>query len=191
MRSTTRMTGLQCAIVLTITHLTAACFAFPVSYHLVDSPFTDVSGPYTTSDFISGFFTIDIPGTTSLADYANLSSADRTFAVDDFAFNDGVKTFTPSDGPFSSAFLFEFSTDGSSNVKADDYLIQLAVSPSDIIAPGSAGSQAISGAFNSNPLGEAFNIDGPPGVWTIVPEPNTLLLGAMATVGLLIRRRKD
>ena len=190
MGSTTRMTCLQCAIVLTTTHLTAACFAFPVSYHLVDSPFTDVSGPYTTSDFISGFFTIDIPGTTSLSDYANLPSADRTFAVDDFAFNDGVKTFTPSDGPFiSSAFLFEFSTDGSSNVKADDYLIQLAVSPSDAIAPGSGGSQAISGAFNSNPPGDAFNIGGLPGVWTIVPEPSTSLLGALAGLGLLVRRR--
>jgi hypothetical protein len=183
------MTGLQCAVVLTITHLTAACFAFPMSYHLVDSPFTDVSGPYTTSDFISGFFTIDIAGTTSLADYANLPSADRASAVVNFAFNDGVKTFTPSDGPFSTAFLFEFSTDGSSNVKADDYLIQLAVSESDIIAPGSAGSQAISGAFNSIPPGDAFNIDGPPGVWTIVPEPSTPLLGALASLGLLVRRR--
>ena len=191
MRSIIRMTGLRCAIVLTTTHLTAACLAFPVSYHLVDSPFTDVTGPYTTSDFISGFFTIDIAGTTSLADYANLPSADRTSDILDFAFNDGVKTFTPSDGPFSIAFLFRFSTDGSSNVNADDYLIQLAVSESDIIAPGSSGSQAISGAFNSNPPGDAFNIDGPPGVWTIVPEPSTTtLVGALASLGLLVRSRR-
>ena len=115
--------------------------------------------------------------------------ADRTSDVTDFAFNDGVKTFTPSDGPFSAAFLFEFSTDGSSNVNADAYLIQLALSASDIIAPGSSGSQAISGAFNSNPAGEAFNVDSPAGVWTIVPEPGTPLLGALASLGLLVRRR--
>lgn len=189
MRSTTPMTGLQCVIVLTITLLASACFAFPVTYQLVDSPFTSVSGPYTNSDFISGFFTIDIAGTTSLADYANLPLEDRASDVVNFAFKDGVKTFTPSDGPFSTGFLFKFSTNGLSNVEADEYLIQLAVSGSDIIAPGSFGSQAISGAFNSNPRGDAFITDGLPGVWTIVPEPSTPLLRALASLGLLARRR--
>jgi hypothetical protein len=190
MKSTTRMTGLRCAILVSTMTFTATCFAFPVSYKLVDSPFTYATGAYTTNDFISGFFTIDIAGTTSLADYANLPSDDRASDVVNFSFNDGIKTFTPSDGPFSDAFLFEFSTDGSSNVNADDYLIQLAVSGSDVISPGSGGSQSISGAFNSSPSGFAHNYDSPSGVWTIIPEPHTLLLGAMATAGLLIRRRR-
>jgi hypothetical protein len=176
--------------VLTTIHSGTACFAFPVTYRLVDSPFNSVSGPYTTDDFIPGFFTVDIPGTNSLADYANLPSADRAPNIVDFAFFDGVQTFTASAGPYSQALLFKFATDGSSNIIESDYLIQLALTANDIIAPGAGGGQAISGAFNSDPSGFGINVGEPPGVWTTVPEPSTVDLLIIATSIAFGRRRR-
>ena len=163
---------------------------FSVTYSLVDSPFTNVTGPYTTSDFITGYFTIDIPGTTSLADYANLPEAERQAFVTDFSFSDGVQTITFADGPFSVAYLFEFSTDSSSNIDNNDYLIQIAPDGDNFIAPGAAGgvgnSEAISGASSNGFL--AFVSGSDPGVWTVVPEPSAFLLLACAASIVIVPR---
>ncbi len=77
------------------------------TYTYTGNPFTQVSGVYTTSDFLSGSFTASMP----LA--ANLSNATIVPLITTFAFSDGVFTWSPANSYVNTAI---FSTDASGNI---------------------------------------------------------------------------
>ena len=77
------------------------------TYTYTGNPFTQVSGVYTTSDFLSGSFTTATPLP------ANLSNATISPMITTFAFSDGVFTWSPANSYVNTAI---FSTDSSGKV---------------------------------------------------------------------------
>jgi hypothetical protein len=84
-------------VVLSVT----AVQALPTTYVYTGNPFTFVSGPYTTSDFVSGMVTLAGPLAPDTISFNVTPLA--------FSFSDGVQTITNQN---ASGSLFIFTTDG-------------------------------------------------------------------------------
>ena len=90
-------------ILLALTAVAALSFGYPTSvqavpttYQYTGNPFTQVSGPYTTSDFVSGMVTLAGPLPPNFS---------GTVTPTAFTFSDGVQTITNLTG-LSSDFMF-------------------------------------------------------------------------------------
>ena len=88
------------AVALAVGFLTAASVqAVPTTYVYTGNPFTNVSGRYTTSDFVSGMLTLAGP----LAANMPLTIVSPIA----FSFSDGVQTITQAN---ASGYTFSFAT---------------------------------------------------------------------------------
>src|SRR6476620_8240745 len=76
----------------------ASVQAVPTTYQYTGNPFTDVSGPYTTSDFVSGMVTLAGP----LG--ANMPLTEVTPIA--FTFFDGVQTISSTNPDITTQFFF-------------------------------------------------------------------------------------
>lgn len=153
------------------------------TYTYTGNDFTFAVAPFTTSDSVSGWFTVawPLPG--------NLSTG--FFTPEAFSFTDGVDTITNATATLTSSFS-SFSTNTSGDITGwEVYLLlpdyNLVASESIPTSSEDLSSVATMGADNSND----------PGTWTEsgstspVPEPESLILvgtGLAAAAGIARRR---
>jgi hypothetical protein len=161
--------------------LTLPAMASPVTYTYSGNDFEVVTGPYSTSDSISGFFSV----ASALPD--NLAFTPDDVTLTSYSFTDGVQTFS-SISPPTNVF-FEIGTDASGNINKWDITLGSS-SPDNSLSTFSLGSDS---GQNGGSLGEEL---GSPGTWTMsgstssVPEPqNVALLGVgLAAIGVFRQR---
>jgi hypothetical protein len=84
----------------------ASVQAVPTTYVYTGNPFTDVTGPYTTSDFVSGILTLAGPLAPNFS--GNVSPTA-------FTFSDGVQTISTFRNP-NASFIFGFVTGPTSQI---------------------------------------------------------------------------
>jgi hypothetical protein len=164
-------------------------------YTYTGNHFTNAPLPYTTSDSITGFFTLSSP----LGD--NLALANIAADVLSFSFTDGsVNTITSS---ANSGSFFLISTNSQGNITAWDVRAFLGPVPTNVALFTCDGSTAFNGCPNfprdesylQNGAVSAFNTSNP-GTWTSTqttptPEPSSLVLLSFS-LGMLsmLRLRK-
>jgi len=157
-------------------------------YTYTGNPFTDFWGspnPYTTSDYVHGYFTTAAPLAASLTDY------DITGVVLSWVFHDFADNHLPiTSGPPAGFILTDtqVSTDGSGNIVEWKIGVTNGTLPVHYISTyntlgvttdiddGSLFGAAMYGAWNINS----------PGTWTMTPEPSALVLLGAGIVGLAI-----
>lgn len=152
-------------------------------YTYTGKPFTIVSAPYTTTDFVSGQLTL----ATALAPNLPLTSLTN---IDSFSFSDGVQTLAIST-PLALQTI-QVSTDASGNITS--WSIFLGVSTSHYISTqDTTNVTADAGSLTS---AQQADNDGTPGVWrssaSATPEPASLALftaGLLALMVLAFRKR--
>jgi hypothetical protein len=159
--------------------------ADPMTYTYTGNDFETVFGPsYTTSDFVSGFFTVASPLPTSLL-FSN-----NNITPTAYSFTDGVQTFSSVSPP--AEVTFDIATDGSGNIIEWDITLGTGPPLSDSVSTFSGGGdqgQMISAGTFGNNLGE-------PGTWTAsgatasTPEPEGLGLFTIGAIALGLVRRK-
>ena len=159
-----------------------------VIYQYTGNPFTTVTSPYTTSDFVSG--TIQLSSILP----PNLNQA--SIQVNAFRFSDGIQTLTSANLGLPTDSLV--STDGSGAVvgfwefvfggrNPEAPTIQTLNAFPGMQGPVTQDEGRLGNLAMGEPIGANTNS---PGVWTLVPEPSTALLLASGVVGLAVRRRR-
>ena len=175
------MTRKFALVALAVGFLTAASVQADTMYKYTGNPFTFVSGPYTTSDFVSVMLSLASP----LAANMPLTQVTPTL----FSFSDGVQTITNIS---ANEFLFLFATGPTGNItqwSADGVL------PSGgFIKTTNNGRTVTDKAQTINPTGTALNI-GSPGRWVLAAAPDvgsslTLLSLSLTALGVAARRFK-
>jgi hypothetical protein len=159
-------------------------------YTYTGNDFTYAEAPFTTSDFISGSFSVASPLSPNSFYYiGNFSS----FQIDSFSFTDGLDTFT-NQTPGVQLGDFEIQTDATGIITAWD--IDVSATQNGVItalitntSPGDTG--LIEGSASAD-------VDHDPGTWSgppsAVPEPSSLILlatGALFLAGLAGRTLAD
>jgi len=159
-----------------------------VIYQYIGNPFTTVTSPYTTSEFVSG--TIELSSVLP----PNLNQA--PIQVNAFSFSDGVQTLTSAtlglptdslvstDGSGTIVGFWEFVF-GGSNPEAP--IIQTLNAFPGMQGPVTQDEERLGNLAMGEPIGANTNN---PGVWTLVPEPCTMICVATGIVGLAVRRRR-
>src|SRR5271157_4794683 len=159
-----------------------------VIYQYIGNPFTTVTSPYTTSEFVSG--TIELSSVLP----PNLNQAPTQ--VNAFSFSDGVQTLTSAtlglptdslvstDGSGTIVGFWEFVF-GGSNPEAP--IIQTLNAFPGMQGPVTQDEERLGNLAMGEPIGANTNN---PGVWTLVPEPCTMICVATGIVGLAVRRRR-
>jgi hypothetical protein len=133
----------------------ASVQAVPTTYQYTGNPFTTVTAPYTTSDFVSGMLTLAGP----LA--PNLPLTDVTPTA--FTFSDGVQTMTNLN---AAGFLFQFATDGSGDIT--QWIIRvIGLSGAEIQTNEPIGGFAFDEGTTELGAGMGANA-GTPGTWSTV-----------------------
>jgi len=163
---------------LTACILTLPLMASPVTYTYTGNDFETATGPYTLTDFVSGFFTLASP----LAD--NLAFGAITPAS--YSFTDQVQTFSSISPP--PDVTFEVGTDASGDINKWFIALQNGL---DVVSTSS-----ISSDFGETPTSEGLVL-GQPGGWVMtgggtspVPEPGNLALIGIGLVAIGLVRRK-
>jgi hypothetical protein len=180
----TRAALIAAAILL----LPARAVLAQTTYDYTGNDFTGVDGPFTTSDSVSGSFTV----AQALGDNLSFVIIDPT----SFSFTDGVDTITNAN---SNAFDdgFEVATNASGEIT--NWSIDVEGSGPGLfsILLGNTNGAAQDGGVDGGSVG--FNIDDP-GTWStagtgapvaVTPEPSTLALLGTGVLGLAgaVRRR--
>ena len=103
--------AIRCSLMFTALSLAypASVQAVPTTYRYTGNPFTDVSGPYTTSDFVTAMVTLAGP----LG--ANMRLTEVTSQVTAFTLFDGVQPLR-STIPFLVSQVFIFATNASGEI---------------------------------------------------------------------------
>jgi hypothetical protein len=154
---------------------------FPVradeTYTYTGTAFQSATAPYTTSEFVSGFFTIP----SALGD--NL--ANEGITPTSYSFTDGVQTFSNASPP--PDVTFDISTDGSGTI--DGWLInlesgfnQVATSTQEDFGTSSGGEGLV---FLDEGTWQASGGGASP-----VPEPGNLGLIGLGLAAIVAARRK-
>ena len=161
---------------------TGSTFNFSTVNNQIQNPPGTVAAPYSTSDSVTGTFTINAP-------VDNLSNA-VFFDNGPFSFTDGVQTLSNTNG----ADLFvEISTDANGNITSYNIGAQSTSDLNDFITIGSSGSPASFGKFDtgSEIVSAGTNTFGTMSAPAATPEPSSLaLLGSgLAGVAFKLRRR--
>ena len=160
----------------------ASVQAVPTTYQYTGNPFTFVTGPYTTSMFVTVMVTLAHPL------HANMPPT-QVFPTA-FTFFDGVQTITNFE-TLPSFFLF--STDGSGHI------VEWIVEAKGPTAEGSVGTEARLEDHTGADLGEEDEVnfgvnDNTPGEWTgnvLVPDAGStlsLMTLTLMALGLVARR---
>jgi len=164
--------------------LTLPLMASSVTYTYTGNDFGAVFGSYSTSDFITGYFTVASP----LPDSETFPDAITPLT---YSFTDGLQTFSSSAPP--SGVTFEFGTDATGAITSWDVNL-------------SQGENTISTVSSSSDVGEMLGSSsfgeniGDPGTWvqsgggtgggSTVPEPGNLGLLVIGLVAIGLVRRK-
>jgi len=147
-------------------------------YTYTGNDFSDVTGPYTTSDSITGSLTISSP----LA--ANLMFSENNVTPIAYSFTDGVQTFTNNSA--LTDVIFGFATDSEGNITG--WLVSLSDGDDTnrIQTSGYVVLSLVDYAINNSAEGQVVN---EPGKWTIAPEPGSLLVVGAGLLAAGVRRR--
>lgn len=158
-----------------------------VIYQYTGNPFTTVSSPYTTNNFIS--LTMDLPSAVPP------SSSDFVLNSLTYTFSDGVQTLTQSNSMFGGLV----STDQNGAITSWDVAATAALDAQNTVSnaiatENDANGVQDGGAINLN-IPQDSNMGanaGNPGTWTLVPEPSTLTLFAvgLSALGAVTRHRR-
>ena len=171
-----RFLGVLAACTMTLT------LAASTTYTYTGNVFQTVLAPYTTSDFVSGYFTLTSPLPVNMAESAITPVS--------YSFTDGVQTFSSASPP--PEVTFNIGTDASGNI--DQWVIQLDSGPpsNDIVSTSSNASDF--GELGIAALGENF---GDSGTWVTsggggspTPEPGNVALVGLGLAAIGVVRRK-
>ena len=151
-------------------------------YTYTGKDFTSAEAPYTTSDSVTGSFTLTAP----LGDSLNFDEANPL----SFSFSDGVQTFDSSNTSYAE---FEFSTNSNGQIMAYDIFLVHGPGEIDVsLNPeGFNGDTAFAGGNGSG----ISNTAGSFTTTTIIaatPEPSSLALfgtGILGVAGMVKRCR--
>jgi hypothetical protein len=163
------------AVALTAGLVLQPLFAVPVTYIYTGNPFTNVSGPYTTSDQVTAKVKLSspLPANMSLQIVTPLA----------FSFSDGVQTFTN----LTASSSFEFQTDASGNIFA--WNVGVVTAQAGIFTVNTADNVFDKG-FSDDGEGEILRT---PGTWSRASVPDvasTFTLLALSTTALGVAARR-
>ena len=161
--------------------LTAASVqAVPITYTYTGNPFTVVSAPYTTSDFVSGMLTLAGPLV------ANMPLTNVTNQVNAFSFTDGVQTITLNN---SAGYLFLFATGAGGQIT--QWEVFVGQENGNTIDTTHAGVTTDRGRYGAS-IG--YNI-GTPGTWSsdgaVADTGSTLSLMTLTLTALGVAARQS
>ncbi len=128
------------------------------TYAYKGNPFTTVSSPYTTSDFVSGQLTVNLPSN------ANLDVANVTNQLQAFSFTDGHQTFTQNTLSLDPAFFI--STDAAGNITAWNIGMVIGPTEKEIFTKSESGVAIDVAALDDFKRG---SVENNPGSWTQLP----------------------
>ncbi len=176
------------ALFIALAGLALPLQAASVTYQYQGNEYNNAFGDYTTDMFISGWFTVNFPGS-----HENLPMAERAADVSAFSFDDGVRTLTQSDGVLSP--LFQFSTGADGNILSwiialnKGFLNAIGTSDDPQAFRPEAGDYDLTMLWGMNVGSNTEQA----GTWTIgaVPLPSAVWLFGSSLLGIIgISRRK-
>ena len=133
------------------------------TYAYKGNPFTTVSSPYTTSDFVAGQFTVNLPSN------ANLDVVNVTNQLQAFSFTDGHQTFTQN--TLSLDPVFFISTDAAGNITAWNLGMVIGPTEKEIFTKSESGLAIDVGALDDFKRG---SVENNPGSWSQLPPGGVL-----------------
>jgi hypothetical protein len=162
------------------------------TYYYTGEDFQTAIGEYTTSDSISGWFTVGSPLPDNLNDAGDLAEITPTA----FSFSDGMQTITNMN---ASSSEFGFFTDGSGDILSWNFGVFQTFGNR---TTGKITSEDIFGGFEIDsvfyPLGnidpgDNYGLNYIPGTWSgpppsTTPEPSTLVLLLTGLAGVAYRK---
>jgi hypothetical protein len=160
--------GLSVLVASGLTALGAAHTTADTIYTYTGNPFTNVSSPYTTNDFISGSFVLATP----LGNNVPLTNITPT----SFSFSDGIHTVS---SPLDPIVRFFIQTDANAHPSAWDISVEAASPPSpfDLLNLHTFNMPISPQAIDSAILARSGSVDAfafnneSPGTWVVVPGP--------------------
>ena len=160
-----------------------------ITYTYTGNPFTNVSGTYTTSDFVSGSITLATPLPAN--DSVYMGDPILMLTPTAFSYTDGVDTITNLT-PNVDPMTWIYSTDSTGDITS--WIITLPVT-----TPGSAldinSTNSGLGAYDRGTGANFLNTGAvymDPGQFTVSPEPTSLVLipSGLLALALIARKRK-